>query len=180
MLHSQMTILVQLVLRIRIKNAGNAVRICLLISKFHKLSHATLFFAINAVYILANLCQKFLFVKFFIYLSCASFYYMNIHSYIQPYYSITLPHVNIRSTMSIFLVAMTEKQQKSNFLLLFLNHTTLYGTPSQFILLSFHIKCAHSGIYCAFPKLLFNTEQLVIFCHTFGTAGCTGLDLTSI
>ena len=43
-----------------------------------------------------------------------------------------------------------------------------------------NVEGAHAGIYGCGTQLFFDAEQLVVFRHTLGSAGSTGLDLTGV
>lgn len=43
-----------------------------------------------------------------------------------------------------------------------------------------YIECRHAEIYRSIAQLLLNTQKLVVFCHTLGSARCAGLDLAGV
>ena len=55
----------------------------------------------------------------------------------------------------------------------------MYGSKG-YLLVLFHIESFHSRIYCACAEFFFDTEKLVVFCNTFGSAWSSGLDLAGV
>ena len=43
-----------------------------------------------------------------------------------------------------------------------------------------HVEGCHAGVDRAAAQLFFNAQQLVVLCHTLGTAGSAGLDLAGV
>ena len=55
----------------------------------------------------------------------------------------------------------------------------IYGLAVSISVL-FYIECFHSRIYCTFAKFFFDTEKLIVFGYSLGTAWCSGLDLAGV